>query len=281
MVDIDRLAGNIGVLDDVGGEVIAGQLHVLGTNGGTLFHALRRTNGTWTSFNSVENQAGEIGLVIDVAAANVAGSLHVVARVGGGGIFHTVRAPNGSWTAFADIKGLARDPGSVRDVAAAGYANGQLQVAVAINGGGLFHSLRSANGTWTRFGNVRRQTGDPGAVDRVSVAAIGNDMHLVLSTADGGLFHAVRAANGSWTPIGNVKEQAGNPGVVLDVGATGHASGGQLQIAITTFGSGGMGGQLFHAIRSANGTWTGFGQVPGLIGGPAFPSITRAAITGE
>jgi hypothetical protein len=43
------------------------------------------------------------------------------------------------------------------------------QLLTATDSGGLFHAIRNADGTWTRMGNVKQVTGDPGPVTRVSI----------------------------------------------------------------------------------------------------------------
>jgi hypothetical protein len=40
---------------------------------------------------------------------------------------------------------------------------------MAVTDRGLFHTVRNSDGTWTRMGNVKQVTGDPGPVTRVSI----------------------------------------------------------------------------------------------------------------
>jgi hypothetical protein len=88
----------------------------------------------------------------------------------------------------------------------------------------MWHTVRTPDGNWLQFGNVKGQAGNPGKF--VSIASAGfsggqfnGHLHVVGITDDGGMWHTVRTPDGNWLQFGNVKGQAGNPGKFVSVGA--------------------------------------------------------------
>ena len=166
--------------------------------------------------------------------------------------------------------------GSVSVVScAADNTIGDLHVVGRSSGGGLYHTIRYANGNWRRFGNVKDQVGDPGPIGVVDTAVIGSDLHVVVTTSDGGLYHTIRYANGTWVPVpgfGDVRAAAGNPGLVLDTSA---ASTGPLLhvLAITSQSHG-----LYHAIRLADGNWQPRFGTSVYYNGAGYPGAPGASL---
>ena len=78
---------------------------------------------------------------------------------------------SGTWTGLGDVEGQIGNPGVVVAVAAAGAGPGMSQFMFATADGGLWHTIRQANGTWTGLGNVKGQIGDPGAISAVTAAS--------------------------------------------------------------------------------------------------------------
>jgi hypothetical protein len=60
--------------------------------------------------------------------------------------------------------------------------------------GGLFHTLRHADGTWERFGYLKGLTGDPGFITDVALTTVDRDLHVLATTNRGRLHHAIRWA---------------------------------------------------------------------------------------
>src|SRR5215211_6402236 len=91
---------------------------------------------------------------------------------------------------------------------AACAANGQgdLHVLPIDNNGGLWHTIRDANGNWPfPFGDVLVATGgNIGPTQQVACAAAGGELHVLAIDNNGGLWHTIRAANGNWVPFGDV-----------------------------------------------------------------------------
>jgi hypothetical protein len=268
-------AGNPGYVWDVAaaGDNVTGNLHALaGTQGGGLWHTIRAANGTWQPFGNVLGQTGPgtPGNITEVASALIGCNLHVVVSTYSGDLFHTIRFCDGTWAPFGDIKGQAGNPGFAGDVSVAGnIGTGELHVVLSNATGGLWHTIRAANGTWQPFGDVTTQAGKPGCsgwfsfacsstVGHVASALIGCNLHVVVSTDSGGLFHTIRSCNGSWASFGDIKVQAGNPGNFADVSIAGNADG-ELHVVASTGYQNGNG--LWHTIRFASGTWQPFYDV--------------------
>jgi hypothetical protein len=221
--DITGQAGNPGFIQDVSisGNTANGDLHVLAsTTDGRLWHTIRQANGSWLTFGDVTGQAGNPGVVGSVASALIGGDLHVVVQTSNdGGAWHTIRRANGTWLLFGDVFGQAGNPGSIQDVSISGNgATGDLHVLASTTDGGVWHTIRQANGGWLPFGDVTGQAGNPGVVGSVATALIGGDLHVVVQTSnDGKAWHTIRRANGAWLFFGDVTGQAGNPGSIQDV----------------------------------------------------------------
>jgi hypothetical protein len=212
-----------GLFDNLGFSpcACAGDLHVLAsTTDGTPWHTIRQAAGSWLTFGDVTGQAGNPGVVGSVASALIGGDLHVVVQTSNdGGAWHTIRRANGTWLLFGDVFGQAGNPGSIQDVSISGNgATGDLHVLASTTDGGVWHTIRQANGGWLPFGDVTGQAGNPGVVGSVATALIGGDLHVVVQTSnDGKAWHTIRRANGAWLFFGDVTGQAGNPGSIQDV----------------------------------------------------------------
>jgi hypothetical protein len=119
--NVEAAAGALpGFLGDISAAAVGGQLHIVTTDGPTLFHTIRFAN-SWQPWGNVEGVAGELGSFWHLGAANVAGNLHVVAstRAGAGiqtHLFHTIRFTQTlTWQPWGDIEAVVGDPGDVRD----------------------------------------------------------------------------------------------------------------------------------------------------------------------
>ena len=249
---------------------------------GLLNHTIRFPSGGWQPFGDVEGQTGALRSISGVAAAGSAAQLHVLAispdfSNNDGRLYHAIRGSSGQWTAFGDVATQTGSPGPVGDVAAAAIAGDLHVVVVSSNTGRLYHTIRRADGTWLRFGDVNSQTGTPGYFSSVATAAVGGDLHVLARTIDGNLYHAVRRADGSWTRFGDVKAQAGNKGQVTSVDAATVA--GELHVVISADVSTGA---VYHTIRHADGTWTPFGDVKTQSGNPGgIRDVAAASVNNE
>src|SRR5689334_16095641 len=86
------------------------------------------------------------------------------------------------------------------------------------------------------------------------------DLHLTGVTDDGNLWHTIRFADGTWQPFfGNVKAQeSNNPGPLYAVDCA--VDGNDLHVVASTNVTLDPinGGELWHTIRFADGTWQSF-----------------------
>ncbi|MBM7791342.1 hypothetical protein [Tenggerimyces flavus] len=152
-----------------------------------------------------------------------------------------------------------------RDVAPAA-TGAELQVISQANGG-LWHSLRRANGAWTAFGNVYGETGNPGTTSLVATTKLGTDL-AVVSVVSGRVFVTARHANGFWDGIAKI----GECGAVSSVAAAG--VGGELHVfAVTDDGT-----RLSWATRKADLTWSPFVDAFAVAGTPPG-EVTDVAAT--
>jgi kumamolisin len=268
---------NPGTFTAVSAGGVGTQLEVVGVAGGQLWHTIRNADGTWApSFGLVESQEGNNpGAFTAISAAGVGNQLEVVG-VAGGQLWHTIRNADGSWApSFGLVESQeGNNPGAFTAVSAAGVGN-QLEV-VGVAGGQLWHTIRNADGTWApSFGLVESQEGNnPGTFTAISAAGVGTQLEVV-GIAGGQLWHTIRNADGSWAPsFGLVESQEGNnPGAFTAVSAAGVGT--QLEVV------GVAGGQLWHTIRNADGTWAAsFGLVESQEGNNpgAFTAVSAAGV---
>jgi hypothetical protein len=137
----------------------------LGTDG-VIWHTIRFANGSWQgSFGNVNGQQSNSGLrFIDIGCAAINGDLHISAVDTNGVIWHTIRFANGSWQgSFGDVN--AQESNSSLRFVAVDCANvgGNLHVGGVANSHVIWHTIRSANGSWQgSFGNVNAQESNNG-----------------------------------------------------------------------------------------------------------------------
>lgn len=185
-----------GSFDDIAFAEAGGQLHFCGITfdrqgirQNVLEHALRPSGGTFTPFGDVRGAvlaqnpgSFDPGLFHLVSCAGLAGELHVCA-ISSGRLFHTIRRVNGTWFPFGDVVGVvvAQNPGSPRPMnlrsISCAMVNGELHVICVDGAGGLWHSIRLANGTFFPFGDVTnvvlaQNPGSPvpGTIQTVAIA---------------------------------------------------------------------------------------------------------------
>jgi C1A family cysteine protease len=189
--------GHPRTLSAVSCTAVGTDLHVVGIDGGTVVHTVRRSTGRWQgSFDTLAPPMG-LGPVTAVACAGVGGTVHVVA-VADGGLWHNVRDSTGKWQ--QDFDHVVTPAGTEFTAVACAGVYGALQV-VGLAGIGansnLWHSIRKPDGNWQgSFGNVK----DPGltrSFDAVSCTGVAGDLQLV-ALVDGQLWQTVRFASGKW-----------------------------------------------------------------------------------
>jgi hypothetical protein len=135
-----------------------------------------------------------------------------------------------------------------------------LHVVAVTTSGGLRHAIRTADGSWTSFGDVEAIAGQIGGVTDAEAVVAGTKLHVV-AIVNGTLFHTIRHADGTWDSFHNADMVIGNqPGPHTSVGLGADFSG-NVHLCTTT-----PDGNLWHTIRSSNGTWAPFGNVKAATG---------------
>lgn len=161
--------------------------------------------------------------------------------------------------------------------AAATGPNGDLHVLVLDRQDGLWHTIRTAGGTWPfPWGNVLATTRAPFAAARlIAVSAFANASLNVLAVDEAGtLWYVARNADGSWaTPWLNVQAAisgAGHPSIgPLSYVATVADGASNLHVLVLDAQR-----TLWHTIRKADGSWPyAWGNVQAVLRNNGFPSI--------
>jgi hypothetical protein len=103
---------------------VSGVLHLVVNAGGTPFHAIRASNGTWTRLSSVYAQTGRPGSLTEVAVTEgpLGGELVLAIHACCTGansdrLMYTTRDPLGSWTPFQQFPPPREGAGGVNALA--------------------------------------------------------------------------------------------------------------------------------------------------------------------
>jgi hypothetical protein len=233
---------------DVGGQItVPGPVRaVAGTNGaigeaqfmfatadGLLWHTIRQASNTWAATVEVNTKIRVPGPVRVIGAASSAvGESQFMFATAGGGLWHTTRDPDGTWTPTGDVSGQIAVPGAVVAIAATSAATGQAEFMFATAGGGLWHTVRDAVGTWTPTGDVSGQIAVAGPVQAVAAASAAGAAEFMFATTNGHLWHTIRGTAGIWTATGDVNAQLALSGGARTVAAAGTV--GVAQFMFTT-----------------------------------------------
>ncbi|MFD5563211.1 trypsin-like serine protease [Kitasatospora griseola] len=210
--------------------------------------------------------AGDTGAPLVNAAGTISG---IVSRAWQGGCAGTASAQNGARAIRADGLGSwlqearATDPG--------------WKASVLVNGdnGALYRAVRLADGSTTDFTDIQARTGASGGVKAFAQTGINNETHLVTLGNDGHLWHSALRAERPW------------PGVVLSTSPRTDLTGsGRTLAGITAVSAVSIGwdlhvvvvadGKVYHTMRDANGTWSGWGDVQTVAG--SIGTVTTVAI---
>jgi hypothetical protein len=181
--DVEGQAGEAGRARDVALIALNGQLNLAAifdaAEGLRILHTIRKSDGSWQPFSDVEATAGNVENPTRVALGVTSSSgstlpsglnLAVVAKFK---LFHTIRLPNGSWLPFGDVEGQTGDIGGIMEVelTQSGALLHTFVTTIAVPGkGDLHHTIRKADGSWLKFGNVEGQAGEVGRVRSVGVS---------------------------------------------------------------------------------------------------------------
>ncbi len=200
-----------------------------------------------------------------------------------GRLFHTTRNPAGQWTAFDDLEAQAGDRGFFGSIDCDAVGTDLHLVGEAASGAGgwkfgIWHAMRARGGGWTQFGDVERAaSAPPGDRQPISVAGVAGELHVCLTDGNG-VWHAVRRADGNWTPFGDVVAATGSSfQFVVSIDCAGVND--ELHVVVTADQGGRR--EVFHAVRSADGSWTPFGSVSGQVGITAGGALSCTGLNGS
>jgi hypothetical protein len=251
-----------------------------------LWHTIRKADGSWPfKFGDVQSQTRLIGPNPGIGATpqvsssvNFQGDLHVLVIDENKGLWHTIRKADGTWPfAFGDVQAQTRKVGPNNGIGITPLAccatntQGDLHVLALDNNGGLWHTIRMADGTWPlAFGDVQAQTRlvgpNPGIGPLLRMACATNpqgDLHVLAIDRRNKLWHTIRMADGTWPfAFGDVQAQINSGGPNLDIGPVFQISctcnqQGELHLLAISKLDG-----MWHTIRMADGSWPlAFGDV--------------------
>jgi hypothetical protein len=199
-------------------------LCVLDTNNKLPYYATKPVAGSWSSWKAVGSSGGlssyqqvdcdittESGsnpfvLITDVL--NVTATNHT--------IYHTRLKENVWQPSWGNLTNVANPTcpelgtaGSYLHVESAGVGS-ELHV-ISVGYGCLQHTRRAVNGTWTRFGDVKGQAGNPGAVWWATIGSEWGALALIAGTEEAyHLWDTTRVANGSWSPFFDISARVGS-----------------------------------------------------------------------
>lgn len=140
----------------------------IATSDGGLWHTARFGDGTWMSRGDLRAKLGlPLGTVTLAAARGLGGSEYVIGT-SDGGLWHTIRATDGSWQAKGDLRAKFGFTAATRSLGAVADGGGAVQFVIATSDGGLWHTIRSSNGSWQAKGDLRGQLGLSGVANAVS-----------------------------------------------------------------------------------------------------------------
>ncbi|GIH20070.1 hypothetical protein Raf01_82420 [Rugosimonospora africana] len=214
----------------------SGNLQVVAVIGGTIYHRIRYTDGSWSGWGSL-GPGTQVSASID-RRANV---LHLAAVINGT-IYHRIRWADGSWSPWASL-----GAGTGVWISVDQAHNVVQMLGLGVNGttGSLYHRVRNADGTWTGWGLVDGS----GSVTSAAATADDNGNLQVLEVSGGAINHRIRYSDGTWSGWGD----AGN-GASAVAGSV-NFTWNDMQTMVVA------GGTVEHRVRNADGTWTNWAVV--------------------
>jgi hypothetical protein len=269
-----------------------GNLQLVTTGGGNVFHDMRDASGHWQGLRRL-NLPSPVSAVT-VAAMPAAFSqpnddgmyLFLVVK---GAVYADIRYNNGYWHGIRQLN----EPASVSSIAAAGTPDGGVQLLMLVHGS-VYYDYGSSNGDW----RGAKKLDEPTTVTQLAVAGMPDvSLHVVLLGGDGVVYDQTLSADGAWTtaiPLAS-PSLSGVPQASPSVSASGTGphnattplakplgSAPVTEIALAGLPDGHLhlvmvaGGVVFDDIRAPDGTWQGPRRVPQ----PVFQTVPHVAITG-
>ncbi|WP_203186214.1 trypsin-like serine protease [Streptomyces pratensis] len=249
-------------------------LQMLTKTSSGLYHAMRNSNGDWTSFANVETVAGPVDDIQFAADAAIKGKNYVFAVGGNGHLYQANRRVTGGWAAFRDLTAELGDKPGLTRIAVTSTGTGLALVGLA--NGRVYHATQDASEVWSKWGDVTAKLGVLGNATQVTVAHTSGGQSQVGVAADGKAYQGIRASDGTWSSGWTRVHDLGT-GLTSAVNGMSFASvAGDLQVVITS-----VTGEKKHAIRKADGTWSKFGDLGDELGRDVTVGVDATAVNGE
>jgi Tol biopolymer transport system component len=167
---------------------------------------------TWTPFvltPGVSNKSEGVVAMNVAIAGSKDGSSQLVITVGDGTVYHTMRNANGTWQANGfqplmngNIAFQARDVAITINASSANSPGNAQVIANGIDVGGVYHRVRSADGSWTEWAGVPGATGLNTRQLAIAAGEDGNTYVLTTVVQPDGttaqIKRQVRYANSTW-----------------------------------------------------------------------------------
>ncbi|MFM9448888.1 S1 family peptidase [Streptomyces acidiscabies] len=249
------------------------RLQMVTVSGKDLYHSSRDSNWDWSAFGDVERAAGGIGDIAQASDAAISGTNTVLALGADGVIYEAKRNPNGTWVAF---RSLTTELGSLSGLKKISVAStGSTLGLVGITGGRVYHSVRDASGKWAKWGDVTTAVGALANLTDVTIAKVDETTHIGVIANNGKAYHTIRSANGTWGEWGEITKISGAPTSASAIAFSGTSTA-DLQAVLVE-----PGGGIKHVARIADGTWTAFGNLSGVLGTGPVTAVSTATVDNE
>ena len=179
-----------------------------------------------------------------------------------GNIWHSHSPIGQPWQPFGHVHGPNNEGvGPFSKISCTALGN-QLKVAGLIEGN-IWFGTRSIDGAWSEFSHVHGPNNEGyGPIKELSIAAVGDALHFVCVCGDT-VWHEICYSNGTWSgfaqPVINWSLADGGWPVLI---AAAGMSNGDLHVVVTRDDE----NDVWHNIRYADGSWSGFNSVGGPSG---------------
>jgi hypothetical protein len=260
-----------------------GDLHVDALTASGLWDNIRHANGSWQGWAKPAQPPGSISIFADAA---LPGSRMAIVAATTSGLYYIIRYSDGSWSNWLSI---AMPTGSINDIdsgdlAVTGTPSGNLQLIVAVPSGHVYHNIRSGlYGNWQGWASPAQPPGGAlfvAAAGRIDSGA-DDEVQFAVVSPNGTLYHNIRYANGSWQGWAAPKQPPWEtingtrfPGTV----SAAETPYGDTHFVVVVEGHGGS-NTIYHAIRYADGSWSGWGAPTQVLDWRGFrQTVAKVAI---
>ncbi|MFD4767310.1 hypothetical protein [Streptomyces niveus] len=179
---------------------------------GNVYHNIRHADadGTWQGWNAMPGADHGLMKASKIATAGMKdGSAQVIAYGSDGKMRLTTRGVNGVWTPWSIVAGVGAPDFSGSALAITSVPDGSSQIAAIGKNGGIWHNVRSQNGTWQGWSAPLGGSAEALAPTSVAITGMPDGSSQVLAAGTMGVFHTSRDSKGDWKkfqPIGGIQK---------------------------------------------------------------------------